>query len=271
MSEPPRYDLIGTGYAATRIEEPRIAHALWEALGDAASVANIGAGTGNYEPRDRDVIAIEPSAVMIAQRPLGAAPALRGVAERIPLADASVDAAMAVFSDSHWDDCELGLAEMRRVARKRVVALTINHGADDHFWLLRDYLPGYRRLRAGETGLWELAAETGATSEPVPVPWNCLDGFLRAFWRRPRAYLDPAIRAGISVFHRLAAEPVEEAMHHLAADLASGVWRERYGDLLDLEAIDLGLRLVVWPAAGEARRRSAPVDPGAPPSPETGR
>ncbi len=243
-SGPPRYDLIGDGYAATRHEDPRLAAVLREALGDAASVANIGAGTGNYEPRDLEVIAVEPSAVMRAQRPAEAAAAIDGRAEAIPLPDASVDAALAVFSDLHWDDCAAGLAELRRIARRRVVVLTIDHAVGDSFWLLRDYLPQARRLRAPGGGLAALSADAERT--PVPVPWDCRDGFFRAFWRRPRAYLDPRLRAGMSVFRRLDAEYVEDAMAALTDDLVSGLWRERYGDLLDVEEFDVGVRLLVW-------------------------
>ena len=242
----PLYDKIGLSYSATRQEEPRIAQLIWSALGDATSVANIGAGTGNYEPRDRQVIAVEPSEVMIAQRPAGAAPVVRGRAEQIPLEDKSVDAALAVLTDQHWDDCRQGLAEMKRIARRRVVALTLEVDAGRQFWLTRDYLREARAVSSGSADtLVGLAAEASELA-PVPVPWDCRDGFYLAYWRRPRAYLDPAVRAGISVFHHLEPEYLAEAMQHLAYDLATGIWRERYGDLLDLEAIDLGLRLVVW-------------------------
>jgi SAM-dependent methyltransferase len=243
----PAYDVIGVGYPATRREDPRIAQAIWEALGDAASVANIGAGTGNYEPSDRDVIAVEPSELMIAQRPAGAAPAVQGTAEDIPLADASVDAAMAVITDHHWADRALGLAEMGRVARQRVVALTIDFDPRAEFWLTRDYLTEYRPPEpARGPGLYELALASSATIRPVPVPHDCADGFALAFWRRPSAYLDPGVRAGISVFHQLDGEHVERAMQRLADDLASGRWKEQNQELLDLDELDLGLRLVAW-------------------------
>jgi hypothetical protein len=251
VSEPPRYDQIGGTYSATRRQDPRIARLIWDALGDCSSVANIGAGTGNYEPPDREVVAVEPSDVMIAQRRPDAAPVVRGVAEQIPLEDGSVDAAMAVLTDQHWNDCRAGLAEMRRIARDRVVSLTLDFEVGDHFWLTRDYLRGARSLRpdAGES-LYSLAREDDAAIQAVPIPWDCSDGFYLAYWRRPRAYLDPVVRSGISVFHRLDPEYVAEAMLHLGEDLASGEWRERYGDLLDLDELDLGLRLAVWPALG---------------------
>jgi hypothetical protein len=248
MDSPPAYDLMGRGYTTTRHEDPRIAQAIWEALGDASSVANIGAGTGNYEPRDREVIAVDPSYVMLAQRRPDAAPAIQGTAEQIPLADASVDAAMAVMTDQHWRDRSLGLAEMRRIARRRVVALTLDEAPRDHFWLTRDYLTEYASLRSRrDPNLYELAV-AGATAmiRPVPVPHDCADGFALAFWRRPDAYLDPAVRAGISIFHLLDAGHVESAMQRLADDVASGAWTERNRDLLDLDELDLGLRLVTW-------------------------
>lgn len=247
MDRQPAYDVMGVGYANTRREDPRIARTIWEALGDAASVANVGAGTGNYEPRDREVIAIEPSELMIAQRAADAAPAIRATAEDIPLADESVDVAMAVMTDHHWVDRSRGLAEMGRIARRRVVALTIDFAPRAQFWLTRDYFPEYRPLDAGRgPGLYALAVASTATIRPVPVPHDCTDGFALAFWRRPAAYLDPAVRAGISVFHQLDSGSVERATERLADDLASGAWAERNGDLLDLDELDLGLRLVVW-------------------------
>jgi SAM-dependent methyltransferase len=249
VAEVPLYDEIGGTYTVTRREDARIAQAILAALGDAASVANVGAGTGNYEPRDREVVAIEPSAVMIGQRAGDAAAAIHGFAERIPLDDGGVDAAMAVLSDQHWDDCRAGLAEMRRIARRRVVALTLDYEVGDRFWLTQEYLPEARSLRRPDgENLYALAAGGGAAIDVVPVPWDCSDGFFLAYWRRPRAYLDPVVRAGISVFHLLDSEYVEHAMARLADDLASGEWRARHEDLLDLEELDLGLRLIVWPA-----------------------
>ena len=248
MERAPAYDVIGLGYSATRREEPRIAQPIWDALGDATSVANIGAGTGNYEPRDREVIAVEPSAVMRAQRPQGAAPAIEGTAERIPLENESVDAAMAVMTDQHWVDRARGLEEMQRIARKRVVALAIDLAPRDG--LLADAglphrvpagprRPGSKPLRAGR--------RCGHRPDPSrPGPHDCRDGFALSFWRRPEAYLDPAVRAGISIFHLLDQGHVESAMERLAEDLESGAWEQRNAELLELDELDLGLRLIVW-------------------------
>jgi SAM-dependent methyltransferase len=240
----PLYDAIGRTYATTRHADPRIARLIDDALGDSISVVNVGAGTGSYEPAGRRLVAIEPSAVMIAQRPVGAAPAIQASAEALPLPDASVDAAMAILSDHHWSDRARGLRELRRVARKRVVVLQWDRSHAERFWLTRDYLGGFRRLPG--MAMDEIAAHLGgAAVHPVPIPWDCADGFYHAFWRRPQAYLDPAVRAGISVFARLPAGEVEAAMSRLAADLQSGAWAARHAGLLSRDALDLGYRLLI--------------------------
>jgi len=216
-------------------------------------VVNVGAGTGSYEPADRDVVAVEPSEAMIAQRPAGAAPVVRAHAEALPFADGSFDAAMAVLTDHHWRDRCAGLRELRRVARRAVV-LTFDPAFTDAFWLVAEYLPGFREL-PGMT-VDELAACLGgADIVPVPIPADCTDGFLGAFWRRPEAYLDPRVRAGISVFARVPPGGVNACVRALRADLESGAWRERHADLLGLDELDLGYRLLVSPPA--AARTSA--------------
>jgi SAM-dependent methyltransferase len=237
------YDDIGTGYTRVRGEDPRIAAAIHAALGDAETVVNVGAGAGAYEPRDREVIAVEPSAVMNAQRPPGAARVVRATAEALPLADGSVDAAMAVLSDHHWPDRARGLREMRRVARRRAVVFQFDLAEFEHGWLVRDYI---RRFIPDGMAIEEIAAHLGATRiEPVPIPHDCRDGFLHAYWRRPHAYLDPEVRAGISVFRLLPEDEVRVAMAALRADLESGEWHRRNGHLLALDELDLGYRLVV--------------------------
>jgi SAM-dependent methyltransferase len=245
------YDRIGQGYTATREADPRIAARIEAALGDAESVVNVGAGTGSYEPVDREAIAVEPAATMIAQRPPGSPPAVQASAEALPLADDSVDAAMAIISDHHWRDRAAGLREMRRVARRRVVILNADPALADRFWMTRDYLDGLDALlpaRYREPGSWRrmLEGHLGPVGiEPVPVPHDCRDGFYQAFWRRPRAFLAPAVRNGTSVFHRLPAAQIAAAIERLRGDLDQGRWERRYGDLLERKELDLGLRLVV--------------------------
>jgi SAM-dependent methyltransferase len=248
----PLYDAIGAGYTAGRREDPRIAAAIRAALGGAGSVANVGAGTGSYEPRDLHVVAVEPSAVMRGQRPRDRVPAVRGAAEALPLDDDAVDVALAVHSDHHWRDRHAGLRELRRVARDRVVLVNVDPGTHLRFWLTREYLPGLLDLVPAwlrEPGAWaaELEAALGGPLEirPIPVPHDCADGFYGAYWRRPAAYLDPAVRDAISVFHLLPGDQVAEAVARLAADLEDGSWAARHADLLAAEAHDVGLRMVI--------------------------
>jgi len=239
------YDSIGAGYAVTRRTEPRIAARFWAALGDAQTVLNVGAGTGSYEPPDRDVTAVEPSAVMRAQRPARAAPCVAAAAERLPFEDQSFDAAMAFATVHHWQDPIAGLLEMRRVARRVVVFTcdTTDLSWRRRFWLTRDYLPEVTASRVGLAS--ELARAIGARMEPVPIPWDCADGFFEAYWRRPEAYLDEQVRRGTSVWARVGPDAEQRAVRSLRDDLVSGRWAERNRDLVDLDAAELGLRLLV--------------------------
>ncbi len=238
------YDTIGATYTVTRSTEPRIAGQIWAALGDAQTVLNVGAGTGSYEPPGRDVTAVEPSAVMRAQRPAGAAPCVTATAESLPFEDQSFDAAMAISTIDHWQDPIAGLREMRRVAR-RVVVLTHDPGDPGLFWLNRDYLPEFADLLVGRPSLTELARAIGARLEPVLIPWDCADGFYQGYWRRPEAYLDDHVRRGISIWARVGPDAEQRAVHSLRNDLASGRWAERNRDLCGLDAADLGLRLLI--------------------------
>jgi SAM-dependent methyltransferase len=241
------YDTIGATYPVTRRTEPRIAARIWAALGDARTVLNVGAGTGSYEPSGRDVIAVEPSALMRAQRPAGAAPCVAAAAESLPFGDQSFDAAMAVSTVHHWQDPIAGLREMRRVAR-RVVVFTFDDsdtGWHRRFWLTRDYLPEAADLLAGRPSLTEQARAIGGRIEPVLIPWDCADGFFEAHWRRPGAYLEESVRRGVSVWARVGPEAEQRAVRSLRDDLASGRWAERNRDLAALDAAELGLRLLI--------------------------
>jgi SAM-dependent methyltransferase len=240
------YDTIGATYTSTRRPDPRIAAQIHAALGDAETVIDVGAGAGSYEP-PQTVLAIEPSAVMIAQRPAGAAPALQAAAESIPLGDDAADAVMALLTVHHWTDLEAGIAEMRRIARRRVVVLTWDQSVTREFWLLSEYLPeasAFDDTRA--VPLDRMAALLGATRvDPVPIPHDCIDGFAAAYWRRPEAYLDPVVRAGISMLAQTGEEAIAPGLSRLADDLSSGRWHDRHADLLDLDATDVGYRLLV--------------------------
>jgi hypothetical protein len=239
------FDTIGATYAATRPTDPRIAARIWAALGDARTVVNVGAGTGSYEPPGREVTAVEPSAVMRAQRSAGAAPCVPGVAERLPFADKSFDAAMAVSTDQHWPDPIAGYREMQRVARRVVTFHFDIRRLEDDFWLIRDYLPEHAQLSAGRPTLAERASSIGARLEVVPIPWDCCDGNFPSNWRRPEAYLDERVRRAVSVWHQAGPAAEERVVRDLHADLESGRWAERNHDLLDLAEIDLGGRLLI--------------------------
>ncbi|MEV6630426.1 MerR family transcriptional regulator [Actinoplanes sp. NPDC051470] len=241
------YDDIGSAYPATRRTEPRIAARIWEAIGDARTVLNVGAGTGSYEPRDREVTAVEPSAVMRAQRPAGAAPCVAASADSLPFEDQSFDVAMAVSTVHHWPDPVAGLREMRRVAR-RVVVFT--YDADDtgwrqRFWLTRDYLPEFADLLVGWPSLTDMTRAIGGRAEPVLIPWDCEDGFFEAHWRRPEAYLEEHVRRAVSVWTRVGPQAEQRAVSALRKDISSGRWAERNRDVVALDAAELGLRLLV--------------------------
>jgi SAM-dependent methyltransferase len=240
-----RYDAIGRTYTATRQTEPRIAARIWAALGDARTVVNVGAGTGSYEPPDREVTAVEPSEVMIAQRPPHAAPAVQASAEALPFADDSFDAAMAVLTLHHWTDWRAGCAELKRVARDRVVVFSWDPTFRGRMWLSAEYFEALSWQDVADfPSLPDQAAALDADIEVVPIPWDCRDGFFSAFWRRPEAYLDPAVRAGISTMARREAE-LADGLARLRADLDSGEWARRHADLLELEELDVGYRLLI--------------------------
>jgi SAM-dependent methyltransferase len=246
-SEPSVYDQIGSRYTGTRRPDPRIAAAIGAALGDARTLVNVGAGAGAYEPHDRRVVAVEPSRAMIGQRPAGAAPCIQAVAERLPFRDRAVDASLAVLTIHHWTDQAAGLAELRRVAHRRVVVFTWDPDACGKFWLTTEYfpeilgldLPRFASMAALERSLGAIRAI------PVPIPHDCRDGFLGAFWRRPAAYLDPLVRSAMSGFSLLDPEHVRRGLARLTEDLKSGRWEARHAALRERESLDLGYRLVV--------------------------
>ena len=237
-----KYDTIGLNYAELRKPDPRIAAAIREALGQAATVLNVGAGTGSYEPVDRLVTAVEPSLAMIRKRSSSAAKAIQASADRLPFNDDAFDAAMAILTVHHWPNKEAGLHEMRRVTRGRIVLLTFDPSRRP--WLT-DYLPELARLdEAQMPAMSDYERWLGPVQiTTVPVPHDCSDGFLYAYWRRPTAYLDPRIRSGSSSFWAIG--NVEPELERLKRDLETGEWERRYAELLTLDAYDAGYRLVV--------------------------
>lgn len=237
------YDRIGVGYAKMRRPDPRLAAKIHAALGSCKRVVNVGAGSGSYEPPDRQVVAVEPSAEMIRQRAPEAAVAVQASAEKLPFADGSFDAALAILTVHHWPQRVEGLAEMRRVARERVVIFTWDpehHG----FWLVQHYFPEILASdRRAFPTLREIEAAIGpAVASAVPVPADCVDGFLGAYWQRPERYLDSNVRAAISTFSRLDASA---GLARLRRDLDDGTWLSQNGALRALSELDVGYRLVV--------------------------
>lgn len=235
-----RYDVIGTSYAQTRRECPRIAARINAALGDARSVVNVGAGTGSYEPCDRAVIAVEPSAAMIAQR---TTPAIQAGCSPLPLADDSVDAAVAILTIHHWDaDLEAGLQELHRVARGRVVILTYDAEVSSEMWLMADYLP---EVAALDRATFPDPATLGGRVETVPIHRDTPDWMLGSFWAHPERVLDPGARAATSGFARMEPAVVDRVVAAVARDLDDGTWDAHHGHLRELDELDVGLRLVV--------------------------
>jgi SAM-dependent methyltransferase len=252
------YDRIGEGYRAHRRPDPRIAAAITRALATAASVVNVGAGAGSYEPTDRPVVAVEPSLAMIRQRPAGSAPVVQASAPALPFRAGAFAAALAVLTVHHWPDRARGLAELRRVARDRVVILTWDPAAAG-FWLVEDYFPALVAIdREIFPPLDELRRILGPIEvHALPIPHDCVDGFLGAYWRRPHAYLDAAVRGAISTFGKIG--DAEAGLGRLRDDLANGSWARRYGHLSTRADLDLGYRLVVgWPRVTPPCRRSLP-------------
>lgn len=247
-SATPAYDRIGTGYARCRQTDPRLAGPIHSALGDARRVLNVGAGTGSYEPDNRHVVAVEPSTVMIAQRPTHVASALRAVAEALPFPPAAFDAAMATLTVHHWANRHAGFAEMRRVARRRVI-LTFDPDVHNRMWLM-DYIPEIIELEIARGPSIDEVVDGihGHTVTVLSVPHDCSDAMTIANWRHPEAYFDPMVRAGGSSLRQVDTAALQRGLRRLAEDLRNGAWLRRNGHLLDLHELDCGLRLIIGEA-----------------------
>ncbi len=245
------YDAIGRTYTATRSADPRIEAQIQAALGDAVSVLNVGAGTGSYEPQSvssgRLVAALEPSLTMIGQRSSTAAPVVCGVSEALPFEADCFEAVMAILTVHHWSDQILGLRELRRVASRHVVILTFDPAFSHSFWLIRDYLQGNAQIDRDKFPPIAVYKDVfpNLKVEPVPIPADCRDGFLCAYWKRPDAYLLPEVQAGISSFAALPQPDVERGMALLSDDLQSGAWQDRNQELAGLSENDYGYRLII--------------------------
>jgi SAM-dependent methyltransferase len=238
------YDEIGVGYRDFRRPDPRLEAAITRALNQAETVVNVGAGTGSYEPSDRSVVAVEPAMTMIRQRRPGSAPVVQASATELPFRDAGFAVALAILTVHHWPDQARGLDEMARVARRRVVVVTWDPSTSG-FWLTDDYFPEIVEIdRPLFPSIEDFRKALGRVEvHPLPIPHDCVDGFLGAYWRRPHAYLDAGVRSAISTFAKL--HDMGRGLDRLRRDLEDGSWARRYGDLLDQPEIDLGYRIVI--------------------------
>jgi len=238
------YDRIGVGYRDFRRPDPRLDLAITRALSRAETVVNVGAGAGSYEPADRSVVAVEPAMTMIRQRRPGSAPVVQASATALPFRDDGFAAALAILTVHHWPDQARGLDELARVARRRIVVVTWDPSTSG-FWLVDDYFPEIVELDRPIFPSIEAFKRAFGRVEvhPLPIPHDCVDGFLGAYWRRPHAYLDVGVRGAISTFAKL--RDLEPGLHRLRRDLADGTWARRHGDLLDRSEMDLGYRIVI--------------------------
>ena len=206
---------------------------------------NVGAGAGSHEPTDVAVVAVEPAEVMLAQRRALAAPAVRAITEELPSGDAAFGAGMAILTVHHWSDITTGLSELRREVGGPVVVLTWDVAVGDNFWTVAEYLPASLTLDRDLPSPEEMADLLGGgTIDVIPVPADCTDGF-SAWRRRPDAYLDAGVRVAISCLARLPTDDLLPGIRRLENDLASGEWYRRHADLLTLDELDAGIRLVV--------------------------
>ena len=240
------YERSGAAYDVHRRTDPRIAAMVHQALGSARTVINVGAGAGSYEPADRIVVAVEPSASMRAKRDAGRVPAIDATAEALPFDDDAFDAAMATVTVHQWRDQQAGLTELRRVARGPVAILTFDGDALDRFWLA-DYVPELivAERRRYPALSWITAVLGGrATIQDVPVPIDCTDGFTEAFYARPEQFLIDDVRRSQSAWGFVTPDVEARAVARLAHDIETGEWDRRHGHLRQQPTFDGSLRLI---------------------------
>ena len=245
-SNSPTYDRIGASYV-TRRADARLTSRLHIHLGHASTVVNVGAGTGNYEPTDRQVVGVDPSRVMLAQRGLDAPPSVQASAESLPFSDSQFDAAMAISTVHHWNNLRQGLKELTRVAELRIVYFS-EPALPGFHWIVDEYFPEVidmptNRAAPRSEHVAELLGGT-VEVETFEVPADFTDG-AGAFWSRPELYCDSKIQAGLSMFALLDEGVVQRGTERLRRDLATGLWDERHGDLRTAPSMDVGYRIVV--------------------------
>jgi ubiquinone/menaquinone biosynthesis C-methylase UbiE len=242
------YDKYGQQYSGHRQTDPEIAKYIYSALGKAKTVINIGAGAGSYEPHDRYVIAVEPSATMRVQRLKNhRSPAVNAMAETLPFDDGSFDAATAFLTVHHWPDIAKGLKELRRVTRGQIIIMTYNKDALDVFWNT-DYFPEVVDIERQRYPAMQWLCETlGGNCEiqDIPIPLNCIDGFQEAFYGRPEAFLSHHVRKAMSAWGFIPPSQQDVMISRFKNTLLSGEWDEKYGHLRNQPFFTGALRLVI--------------------------
>lgn len=237
------YDQLAKQYKTYRRPDPRIAKRIQFYLQNAQRILNVGAGLGSYEPENCEVVAVEPAFEMISKRNHSKAILIQGIAEELPFKDDIFDCSMCILTMHHWSNIVSGLKEVLRVTRDKIVLFTwIGYG--NNFWL-EDYIPEIIGIDAKLfPTIEELNQILGdVLVETIEIPYDCTDGFMCAYWRRPEMYLDPDARSAISTFSRI--PEIQERLNILQEDIESGVWHKNYSHLLEKESFDLGYRLVV--------------------------
>jgi SAM-dependent methyltransferase len=242
------YDNNGQQYSGQRKTEPAIASYIGKALGNAKTVLNVGAGAGSYEPEDRYVVSVEPSAVMRNQRIAnGKTPAINAFGDQLPFDDHAFDAVTAFVTLHHWPDMKKGLLELKRVAREKVIVMTFDPQALDRFWNA-EYFPeiiDVERQRYPTIPFITDALEADCEVWEIPVPLHCADGFQEAFYGRPEAFLDEKVRKAQSAWGFISDEQQRTIVKRLADDLASGEWDRKYGFYRTQPEFTCALRLVI--------------------------
>jgi len=242
------YDQFGQTYSGHRATDPRISEQVFKALEGATTILNVGAGAGSYEPLDKYVVAVEPSAEMRKQRLLnGKTPAIDATAESLPFDDNSFDASMAMVTVHHWPDMEKGLRELKRVSKKKVVIMTFDPDGLDDFWNAHYFpeLVAVEKQRFPKNDLVINALGGHCDIVPVPIPIDCVDGFQEAFYGRPEAFLSKEVRLNQSAWGFLPAGTEEQIVQRLADDLTSGEWDRKYGEHRSMPTFTGALKLIV--------------------------
>lgn len=239
------YNLIGSNYSYFRKPDNRIAKAIEKEIGNVSFAVNIGAGTGLYEPGFLDLIAVEPSQVMINQRSAGAAPVIKSSAEELPFDDLIFDISLALLTIHHWNDLKKGLSEMKRVSKRQLI---FTWDPDfPGFWMTQRYFPEIKQIDSRIFPRFDVIEEILGPMKRVPVsiPSDCSDGFGSAYWARPDAYLSEDRRLAMSTFNKISKKDLELGLNLLCREIKDGTWDLLFGHLKKLNELDLGFYILV--------------------------